>query len=114
MSQGNGKVVIYTDVDEKAIDCAVDWVQGASRTTVDGRLWTRSVLSREARCNVCDIDFPPPVARLFNFNNPLGACPACEGFGDVVDIDMNLVVPDTKQDAAPRCDRALELSFLQA
>jgi excinuclease ABC subunit A len=31
---------------------------------------------------------------LFNFNNPLGACPTCEGFGDLVDVDMDLVVPD--------------------
>ncbi len=35
-----------------------------------------------------------PVPRLFNFNNPLGACPTCEGFGDIVDVDMDLVVPD--------------------
>lgn len=94
MSQGNGKVVVYTDVNPKAGETAVDWVKGASRVQVDSREWTRSVLSREARCNFCDIDFPPPAARLFNFNNPLGACPSCEGFGDVVDIDMNLVVPD--------------------
>lgn len=97
MSQGNGKVVVYTDVDAVQNAVNVDWVQGASSVTVDSRQWTRSVLSREARCNVCDIDFPPPVARLFNFNNPLGACPRCEGFGDVVDIDMNLVVPDTSK-----------------
>ena len=38
----------------------------------------------------------PPVPRLFNFNNPLGACPTCEGFGDVVDVDMDLVVPDNQ------------------
>lgn len=97
MSQGNGKVVVYTDVDTAKEAVEVDWVHGASSVTVDSRQWTRSVLSREARCNVCDIDFPPPVARLFNFNNPLGACPRCEGFGDVVDIDMNLVVPDTSK-----------------
>lgn len=31
---------------------------------------------------------------MFSFNNPLGACPTCEGFGKVLGIDENLVVPD--------------------
>ncbi|MEN0109467.1 MAG: excinuclease ABC subunit UvrA [Planctomycetota bacterium] len=46
------------------------------------------------RCNGCDREFTPPEPRLFNFNNPLGACPECEGFGSVVETDMDLVVPD--------------------
>ncbi|MGV3484838.1 MAG: excinuclease ABC subunit UvrA, partial [Planctomycetaceae bacterium] len=75
----------------------VDWLQTDDVAQIDGRSWTRAVLSREMRCHVCDIDFPPPVARLFNFNHPLGACPLCEGFGDVVDIDMDLVVPDREK-----------------
>ena len=96
MSQGNGKATVFTDLASVAAT-TIPWLQGPSNANVDERVWTRSVLSREARCNVCDIDFPPPVARLFNFNNPLGACPECEGFGDVVDIDMNLVVPDREK-----------------
>ncbi len=94
MSQGNGKSTVFTDVDFKQAAVSVDWLASANEVQVDERSWTRSVLSHEARCNVCDIDIPPPVARLFNFNNPLGACPLCEGFGDVVDLDMDLVVPD--------------------
>ncbi len=35
-----------------------------------------------------------PTDLMFNFNNPIGACPTCEGFGRVVGIDENLVVPD--------------------
>ncbi len=35
-----------------------------------------------------------PEPRLFSFNSPLGACPKCEGFGNVIGIDMDLVVPD--------------------
>ena len=38
--------------------------------------------------------FEPPTEHLFSFNNPLGACPRCEGYGKVVGIDENLVVPD--------------------
>ena len=39
--------------------------------------------------------FSQPSIHLFSFNNPLGACPTCEGFGDVIGIDPELVIPDT-------------------
>jgi excinuclease ABC subunit A len=38
--------------------------------------------------------FEEPSDLMFNFNNPVGACPTCEGFGNVIGIDENLVVPD--------------------
>ncbi len=40
------------------------------------------------------IEFEPPTEHLFSFNNPLGACPRCEGYGKVVGIDEDLVIPD--------------------
>ena len=40
------------------------------------------------------MSFAEPTDQLFNFNNPLGACPTCEGYGQVVGIDENLVIPD--------------------
>ncbi|MDR3194046.1 MAG: excinuclease ABC subunit UvrA, partial [Tannerella sp.] len=40
------------------------------------------------------IGFEEPSELMFNFNNPLGACPVCEGFGKVMGIDENLVIPD--------------------
>jgi excinuclease ABC subunit A len=40
------------------------------------------------------IRFEKPTEQLFNFNNPFGACPTCEGFGRVVGISENLVIPD--------------------
>ncbi len=40
------------------------------------------------------IEFERPTEHLFSFNNPLGACPKCEGWGKVTGIDENLVVPD--------------------
>ena len=45
-------------------------------------------------CDDCGLDLPEPEPRLFSFNSPLGACPECEGFGNVIDVDMDLVVPD--------------------
>ena len=43
------------------------------------------------------IAFPQPNINLFSFNNPLGACPKCEGFGDVIGTDPELVIPDTSK-----------------
>lgn len=40
------------------------------------------------------IEFIEPTDQLFNFNNPYGACPTCEGFGQVLGIDENLVIPN--------------------
>ncbi len=54
------------------------------------------------------IRFEPPTEHLFSFNNPLGACPRCEGYGKVVGIDEDLVIPDksrTIYDDAVACWR---------
>lgn len=66
----------------------------AATVSIDDRPWQRFEFSNRHRCDTCDIEYPEPTPQLFSFNNPLGACPVCEGFGDQVDIDMNLVVPD--------------------
>jgi len=42
------------------------------------------------------MQFEEPVPNLFSFNNPFGACPTCEGFGQVLGIDTDLVIPDTR------------------
>jgi excinuclease ABC subunit A len=42
------------------------------------------------------IQFEEPVPNLFSFNNPFGACPSCEGFGQVLGIDADLVIPDKR------------------
>ncbi|MBC2840668.1 excinuclease ABC subunit UvrA [Robiginitalea sp. SC105] len=41
------------------------------------------------------MQFPEPNVHLFSFNNPYGACPKCEGYGDVIGIDEDLVIPNT-------------------
>jgi len=45
-------------------------------------------------CAHCDLDLRPPSPGLFSFNNPLGACPACRGFGRTIGIDYDKVIPD--------------------
>jgi len=50
--------------------------------------------SGEYECTSCHRPGKEPEPRLFSFNNPFGACPRCQGFGNTVDYDMNLVIPD--------------------
>ena len=97
MDEGHGRAVVLS------ADPMADESPSTSSTTsqiVDGRAWRRRVVSRDRRCDPCDIDYPDPVPRLFNFNNPLGACPQCEGFGDVVRWDKDLIVPDPSKTIA--------------
>ena len=57
--------------------------------------------------------FEEPTDLMFNFNNPLGACPTCEGFGNVIGIDENLVIPDRSRsvyDDAVMCWRGQVMS----
>jgi excinuclease ABC subunit A len=57
--------------------------------------------------------FIEPTDMMFNFNNPIGACPRCEGFGRIVGIDENLVVPDRSRsvyDDAVVCWRGEKMS----
>ena len=60
---------------------------------VDGS-GTTHVFSELFECGECSIQYEVPQPRLFSFNNPFGACPTCHGFGNVIELDMNLVVPD--------------------
>jgi excinuclease ABC subunit A len=50
--------------------------------------------SERFACKSCGRDFLTPEPSLFSFNNPYGACPQCQGFGNTIDYDMDLVVPD--------------------
>jgi excinuclease ABC subunit A len=45
-------------------------------------------------CTNCHRPAKEPEPRLFSFNNPFGACPRCQGFGNTVDYDLNLIIPD--------------------
>ena len=52
------------------------------------------VFSERFECRACGIAYEDPQPRLFSFNNPFGACPTCHGFGNIIELDMDLVVPD--------------------
>lgn len=61
---------------------------------IEGRAWSRRAFSDKLCCPRCGVDYPDPEPRLYSYNSPLGACPTCEGFGNVQIVDMELVVPD--------------------
>jgi excinuclease ABC subunit A len=54
----------------------------------------RRLFSAGLHCARCDIDYRDPSPALFSFNHPLGACPACKGFGRTIAIDYDLAIPD--------------------
>ncbi|MFK8165200.1 MAG: excinuclease ABC subunit UvrA [Lewinella sp.] len=67
-NEGGGEVIVYLDND--------NWTAWNNRFELD------------------EIVFPEPSPALFNYNNPYGACPTCEGFGRTMGIDEDKVVPD--------------------
>jgi excinuclease ABC subunit A len=53
--------------------------------------------SRGLHCARCDVDYRDPTPGLFSFNNAIGACDSCRGFGRVIGIDWNKVLPDQRR-----------------
>jgi excinuclease ABC subunit A len=85
-----------TPGDEDATSRMLDSLQTAFRKG-GGRIavWHDGETKRYSTVFEADgITFLQPSEQLFNFNNPLGACPACEGFGKSIGIDEDLVIPD--------------------
>ncbi len=70
---------------------------GAGRATVhlidDGASFP---FSTGRHCAGCDIAYRDPLPSFFSFNNPLGACVGCQGFGRVIEIDLGKVIPDPR------------------
>ena len=65
----------------------------------------RLVFNERFECKKCGATYQEPEPRLFSFNNPYGACPRCQGFGNTIDFDLDRVVPDKGRSLA---DGAIE------
>ena len=70
---------------------------GRCRIAADGPPLT---FYRGWRCAVCGTDHQAPEPRLFRDNSPIGACPTCKGFGRVIDLDLDRIVPDPSKTLA--------------
>jgi len=60
----------------------------------DGETPQRLRFSQRFECKNDGSRYEEPEPRLFSFNNPYGACPRCQGFGNTIDFDLDLVIPD--------------------
>jgi len=60
----------------------------------DEQAQQRLRFSQRFECKRCNLRYEEPEPRLFSFNNPYGACPRCQGFGNTIDFDLDLVIPD--------------------
>jgi excinuclease ABC subunit A len=85
--QGGGRALALLECDT-ATDGAI---------TLDDRHWQRLAFSSRLECQKCRRSFADAEPRRLSFSSPLGACRACEGFGNVVDLDMALIVPDPEK-----------------
>ncbi|MBC7554590.1 MAG: excinuclease ABC subunit UvrA [Taibaiella sp.] len=91
------RIVVKTEFDEDDLHRIADSIQtgfyeseGECQVEVDGK----KIHLFNNRFEADGIMFDEPTPNLFSFNNPYGACPVCEGFGQVLGIDDDLVVPD--------------------
>jgi excinuclease ABC subunit A len=72
----------------------------AEATAIPGGGGARATQMRQLRfaqrfeCKQCNLRYEEPEPRLFSFNNPYGACPRCQGFGNTIDFALDLVIPD--------------------
>jgi len=82
--------------DERRLSEALQsaFVQGKGVAEVVGPQGLEVRFNQAFVCNRCNRKFPKPEPLLFSFNNPLGACPACQGFGRVIGVDLDKVIPD--------------------
>lgn len=71
------------------------WREGGEKLKIllveEGKMMS---FSSSNTCDDCNIEVPEPSSLLFSFNHPIGACPECKGFGNVLIYDEDLIVPD--------------------
>jgi len=77
------------------------WRMNGGKVEAQGSAGLR-LFSRELSCPVCGETSRRPTPPLFSFNSPLGACPECQGFGRVIGIDRERVIPDPRRTLAER------------
>ncbi len=98
-ARGEGKCTLLIGISSDEISC-LDSSDSWDTLEVDGVNWGVRRYSTKLSCEYCRVDYAIPEPRLFSFNSPLGACPVCEGFGNTIDLDMDLVIPDKRRTIA--------------
>lgn len=93
------RLVISSDMRPRIVDAVEIGYREAGEVifeTVPGddQASQRLRFSQRFECKHCGIRYDEPEPHLFSFNNPYGACPRCQGFGNTIDFDLDLVIPD--------------------
>ena len=109
--EGKGECKLAIELPD--IDCYAEECPSGNQSAapVDGSKFYIETFSQ--RFEADGITFVEPTEHLFDFNNPLGACPTCGGYGNVIGIDPDLVVPDktkTIYEGAIACWRGEKMS----
>jgi len=99
------RIVIVSDSRPRIVDALETSYRQAGEAIfesvpLDGEKPRQLRFSRRFECSRCKIRYEEPEPRLFSFNNPFGACPRCQGFGNTIDFDMDLVIPDKSKTLA--------------
>lgn len=79
----------FTEAVELALRQSSGWVTIRHHESGDSLEFSSKLV-----CNTCGTVYPEPTPRLFSFNSPEGACPACRGFGNKLEFDEACIVPD--------------------
>ena len=95
--QGGGECFVLVEADDAGA-VAEPSTRGASAPHwIEGKTWRREGFTSELKCLSCGRQFAMPEPKSFSYTSPLGACPTCEGLGQVIDLDMELVVPEPRR-----------------
>ena len=89
-----------------SVETALKLADGFAEVAVLGEGAETLLFSEHFACNDCGISLPAIEPRLFSFNNPYGACPACTGLGMNMEIDKALIMPDPSLKFTERCLQA--------
>jgi excinuclease ABC subunit A len=91
------RLVARPDVRERLVDSLETCFQEGHGTAIvetAGAALQRLRFSERFECKYDGTVYAPPEPRLFSFNNPYGACPTCQGFGNIIGLDLDLVIPN--------------------
>jgi excinuclease ABC subunit A len=93
------RVVVATDVRSRVADSVEQGYREAGEVIFEtvprnDEPVQRFRFSQKFECKNDGTKYEEPEPRLFSFNNPYGACPKCQGFGNTIDFDLNLVIPN--------------------
>ena len=91
------RLVARPDVRARLVDSLeVCYQEGHGQAVIElaDESHTRMRFSEGFECKRCGLKYAAPEPRLFSFNNPFGACPTCQGFGNTIGLNLDLVIPN--------------------